>query len=316
MSRRTLLLGAWVCLVFLGFLSPTYAETVVNPNEGTIGTTITISGADFGTKKGTVLIGSKPCRVLAWSDTSIEALVRTPMPPGTYDLVLKPKGEAAVVLSGAFTIMEPTLEQPGLRPQFLSAGEVVTWGGAFLGGGNGLKKVEVEDLNGKTRPCRLLEATMDSITFKLPSGIPGEVNLRYTNGVGTAVCPFWGTFAKAPENLPTLMQSYSGAQARDSAAAVSYRNKLWVFYPRPDDDSNRIAYRTWDGSAWTPGVYVVANDQEQKSQTQITPVKSKMFFTFSIRPQWLSRLRHLQSICDGPNQTMAGILFYSWRQIE
>lgn len=123
MSKRALLVGTSVCFLFLTFLSAAYADTpVVTPAEGTIGTTFTITGSDFGTKRGRVFVGSKPCRVIEWSDTSIEALIRAPMEPGAYDLVLKPKGGAAVVLPGAFTIMEPTLSTARAPTAFCDCG--------------------------------------------------------------------------------------------------------------------------------------------------------------------------------------------------
>ena len=95
MSRKVLLVITKICFLFLLVLPAAYAEEpVVSPTEGTIGTTFTITGSDLGAKEGLVLVGSVPCDVLAWSDTSIVAFIRTPMRPGTYDLVLKTRGGA------------------------------------------------------------------------------------------------------------------------------------------------------------------------------------------------------------------------------
>ena len=132
MIKRALFVGMWVCLVLLSFVSAVHAVTPsVTPNDGTIGTTLTISGEGFGVKRGTVFIGSKPCQVLAWGDTVIECLINVPMTPGAYDVRLDPHGNLPrVILPKAFTIMAPELDTPTYRPHFVSPGDVVTISGA------------------------------------------------------------------------------------------------------------------------------------------------------------------------------------------
>ena len=84
MSKRALCIGMRVCFVLLSFVSVVHAVTpsIITPNEGTIGTTFTISGEQFGAKRGTVFIGSKPCQVLEWGDTAIKCLINGSMQPG------------------------------------------------------------------------------------------------------------------------------------------------------------------------------------------------------------------------------------------
>lgn len=256
-------------LTLLG-ASGAWAATVV-PNEGTIGTTFTISGSNFGAKRGTVFIGSIPAQVLAWSDTEIDCLIRVPMSPGDYDLVLNPQGKGARMILPTFAIRPPSIT-PGIRPNFVSPGQEITIEGAFFGSG-GLHKVEIESLQGKKRPCHIVDWSMDSITFELPDGIPGIFNIEVTNGVGTDIEPWWGTFATRPEGPPTMPGGYiyEGGKSYDNATAVVYQNKLWFFWP--DNDKN-IRYRIWDGATWSSTTYYLkdTNGSLHQSVAQVNPV--------------------------------------------
>ena len=47
----------------------------VSPNEGTVGTAVTLSGSGFGAKAGQVQLGDELCKVVTWSDTRIVCTV-------------------------------------------------------------------------------------------------------------------------------------------------------------------------------------------------------------------------------------------------
>ena len=68
------------------------AIPMVSPEEGTVGTVFTITGAAFGAKTGKVYIGSQSCKVLKWNDSSIDCKIKKVLPPGEYDLLIRPKG--------------------------------------------------------------------------------------------------------------------------------------------------------------------------------------------------------------------------------
>ena len=286
MSKRALFVGMWVCLVLLSFVSAVHAVTPsVTPNEGTIGTTFTISGEHFGAKRGTVFIGSKPCQVLEWGDTAIKCLINEPMKSGTYDVRLDLQGRLPrVILPKAFAIRAPELDHPTHRPHFVSPGDVVTLSGAFLGDGRGQHQVEIANLRGDKKLCRILTWAMNSITFELPRGIPGIFHIRVTNAMGSETQPWWGTFAKPPTNPPNLLGSYEGMTTHDNASAVVYNGIMWVFYPEVNDDSNKIAYRRWDGITWTSGIYLKTAspyDVIQRSKAQINPlVADEILYVF------------------------------------
>jgi hypothetical protein len=276
LKLRFVLLSASLCFACLMMQSAAYAITPVidelNPAEGTIGTTFTITGTDFGTKKGTVFIGSKPSKVLEWSDTKIQCLINVPVPPGEYDVTLNFHGKLPkVILELAFAIMPPMLNMPSHRPQFVNAGDVITVEGAFLGGQKGLKKVEIESLDGKRLPCHLLDGGMDYIMFELPDGIPGRFHLIYTNAVGTSAQSFWGTFAEPPKFFSPVVGDTWHHNSNDNAAAVSYNNKLWIFWPEPDSDGNKINYVRFDGSNFS-SVHTLAVGGSEETYAQLTPI--------------------------------------------
>ena len=124
-------LSILVCLILTGVSTVRAAVTEISPSEGTKGTAVTISGSDFGENAGRVLIGSERCRVLQWSDTLIECRIEKAMPPGKYDLVIKPNGgKDLLTIQDTFDIRGPELDMPAARPHFVSPGNVSakTWG--------------------------------------------------------------------------------------------------------------------------------------------------------------------------------------------
>lgn len=293
-------LGLACCLLLPRLLA---ATPVVSPNEGTIGTVFTISGYNFGTKKGSVYIAQNPCKVISWARDSIQCQIKIGMDEGSYDLTVKvhpqqregsmgrisrdrtPATPERIKLQKAFTIKAPTLDLPEYRPHFLTAGESATVKGAYFGDGDNLLKVELEDLQGVAKRCKILRSSMSSITFELPAGIPGMCHLRISNSVGSAMLSTWGTFAASPENPPhQLGESWGGSETKDNAAAVVFRNKLWIFFPEDDGEDNEIQYKTWDGEDFA-GDYNIktATGSIQKSYAQPTPVVVKdtlyLFYT-------------------------------------
>ena len=268
-----ILLG--ICFCLWAVSSAARAGTTITPNLGTVGTEFTIAGSQFGPKQGTVFIGGMPCQVLAWSDTTIECLIKIPMEPGEYDVVLNPQGKPSrMTLPNAFAIMPPKLAFPERRPYFVSPGDKVTVHGAFFGDGAGSERVTIEDFQGEKKSCPIVGWEMDSITFILPSGIQGLFHLRISNAVGTDIQPGWGTFAPPPYNPPNLLGSeHGGPETRNTAAAVKFRDKLWFFWSDKDNDGNHVQYQTWDGaSSWSGETDVAVNGAVQKSKGVVTPV--------------------------------------------
>jgi hypothetical protein len=279
-NRKTIsiFLSTFICLIWLTAVPVARAATpVVSPAEGTKGTAFTISGSDFGEKAGRVFIGFGQCTVLRWSDTLIQCRIGKSMPAGEYDLVIRPKRRKdAVILPDAFEIRAPKLDLPMARPHFVSPGDTMTVTGDFFGEGISHRKVKIRDNEGDIQKCRILDWTMNEITFRLPDTkkISGRFSLIIKNRMGTDVQHVWGTFADAPQNPPNLVGStHSGTETADIASAVYFQNKYWVFWPDKDNSGNHLKYQIWDGgSNWSGANSIVINDQIIKSKTVACPI--------------------------------------------
>lgn len=168
--------------------------TEVNPTEGTIGTDLTITGSDFGTKKGKVLVGRTPLVVLEWADGSIRGHLTKALTPGTYNVTIQPvepKG-AAPISAGSFMVKAPEIDL--VDPNHGSTGGQISIHGRFFGTKKG--KVALGYVS-KGRPakksCKVLSWTMNPMTnegkieFVIPKGLlPGNYDLIIANGMNSA----------------------------------------------------------------------------------------------------------------------------------
>jgi len=82
------------------------------PNDGTIGTQVTLSGTGFGEKKGKVLIGGVATKIVkdGWKPDSIACTVTKAPSIGTHNVIIKPYKADDIILSNAFTMKHPVIE--------------------------------------------------------------------------------------------------------------------------------------------------------------------------------------------------------------
>ena len=165
-----------------------YESFPVNPSEGTIGTEIIIRGSGYGSKKGKVLVGTAPLKILEWTDTQIRGLLSNPLPPDTYDVTIRPPKASAIVLADSFAVSAPAINN--VDPTSGAFGKSIAISGYFFG----TKKGKVT-LGGKN--CKVTSWTMggpygfSSITFIVPKGLTsGTKELKVTNGVGSDTVNF------------------------------------------------------------------------------------------------------------------------------
>ena len=160
----------------------------VYPKEGTVGTKIMISGSGYGKKKGKVLIGGVPLKVLKWKDYLIRGVLLKVLLPDSYDVTIQPKEADPVVIEKSFGVKAPEIDT--VDPATGSAGDKITIRGLFFGTREG--KVT---LGGKKR--RVLTWTMDpktgasKVRVVVPKGLsPGIHELTITNEVGSSTTNF------------------------------------------------------------------------------------------------------------------------------
>ena len=162
---------------------------------GTTGTRFTVTGSGLGIKKPLVYIeylkrsGAVKkvyARVEAWSDTSITCLWTKPVPPGTYNIWVKPHIKGAVPsVVDTISIMNPAIDTITLDNP--ANGNKITLNGQYFT--NRKPTVYLKDLVSlrKSKRCRVVNSTMDPVT--------GESSLKF-------IVPKWGS-----DNYAIVLQS-------------------------------------------------------------------------------------------------------------
>jgi hypothetical protein len=104
-----------------------------SPNEGTVGTQITIRGTGLGTKKGKVLIGGVATKIAkdGWKPDSITCTVTKVPSVGTHNVTIKPYKADEIVLSDAFNVKPPEIHSLDFYEGF--AGTPITITGNYFG---------------------------------------------------------------------------------------------------------------------------------------------------------------------------------------
>jgi hypothetical protein len=164
---------------------------MVNPEEGTIGTQITIGGSGFGGKKGKVLFGLAKPKVVTWAGGSINLLLSKALPTAPYDVVVQPKepkGAAWTTEPGGFTVKGPEIGE--VKPPSGTPLTQITITGGFFGTKKGKVYLERE---GVAKGCKVVTWTMGEIKFLVPKNYPpGACTLKVTNKVGSGTAAFTG----------------------------------------------------------------------------------------------------------------------------
>jgi hypothetical protein len=163
---------------------------LLNDNGGTIGTVLTITGSNFGTKKGKVLIGKLATKIAkdGWKPDSITCTVTKVPPVGTHEVTVKLYKAADIPIYDAFTVKPPEIN---FLDAYIGTGGItpITITGKFFSTKKG--KVYFEDIStGKKKNCKVTLWGMDSITFIVPktskSFPPGAYPLKVDNKIGIA----------------------------------------------------------------------------------------------------------------------------------
>jgi len=170
-------------------LSGRGVRLMVNPEEGTIGTSLTIGGSGFGAKKGKIWIGGVSLKVQNWGSEAIEGTLTKTLSPSPYDVVVvpkEPKDAPSITEPGGFTVRAPEIQT--VNPTSGKPLDEITILGNFFSTKKG--KVYLEK-DGETKSCKVTEWKMTKVKFLVAKGLaPGVHTLRVTNKVGSGI----GTF--------------------------------------------------------------------------------------------------------------------------
>jgi hypothetical protein len=154
--------------------------------EGTVGTQITIPSSAFRTKKGKVLIGDAATKIVTWDDSSITCEIKKPLPPGPYNIVVKPtepRGTPPITYPGAFTMMAP--EITSIDPSTGAKGTVIEISGNFISNKKG--KVYLGEKKCKVKSWTMTPTTGASTIVCVVSNkmVPGHYDIMVTSKVGS-----------------------------------------------------------------------------------------------------------------------------------
>jgi hypothetical protein len=218
-------------------------------NEGTTGTEITITGADFGTKKGKVLLGPDGKTKLkiakdGWRDDRIVGTVsKVPLPAGLYPapfevkIQTKHKPPQSFIATDTFTVTNPVIDTVPLSGDI---GDEIEITGRFFGAKRG--KVYLEYLDGgvtKKKNCKVTSwsmtpATGDStVRFIVPT-LPTDVYPLYVSnkkvGTSQARIDFGVGVAPSDRNLKENIAPIDGREVLTRLAGIpvsswNYKNQ-------------------------------------------------------------------------------------------
>jgi len=152
---------------------------------------LTITGSDFGEKKGKVLIGGYPTKIgkNGWTDTAITCTVNKPLPEGPHIVEIRPLRKEVIILSDPFIMKNPEItDDPPSSSGF--TGEEITLNGNFFGPKKGKVYFEYEQAGTiKNKSCKVKEWSMNKIVFVVPKTtrqFPADTYLlKVSNKVGS-----------------------------------------------------------------------------------------------------------------------------------
>jgi RHS repeat-associated protein len=157
--------------------------TGVSPILGPVGTSVTITGSDFGTTQGTSTVtfnGVSATTVSSWSNTQIVAQVPSTTPPGPGPVVVTVGSNASPSIV-SFTTIKPTINS--LSPPASQPLSFVTLNGSGFGVSEGTSQVY---LNGAAVGANSWSDA--SLTFQVPSNATsGNVTVTVDGVTSNAV---------------------------------------------------------------------------------------------------------------------------------
>jgi hypothetical protein len=161
---------------------------LVNGIKGTKGTEVIIDGAGFGSKKGTLLVGTAPAQIVAWFDSMIIFKMTGVLSPGEYPIYVTPKGAKSPTTYGRPFIVRPAAEQ-FVWPNAAAPGHQVVLAGKYFGSKKG--KVSI---GAKACPVTYWYMAPESgksiAAFTVPKGLaPGSYNVTLTIGGESTTLP-------------------------------------------------------------------------------------------------------------------------------
>ena len=249
----------------------------VSPQEGTVGTEVTLAGSGFGEKSGQVQLGENLCRVTSWSDTRIVCTVSKPQLAGLYTVTVIPPGDRKSPEPMTFSPF--TMQAPQIAPGELARdGDTVTITGAFFGDTRGRVLIAYRDNGVVVDKAKVVDWSMDAIRIQLPDGLTGQFIVKVQNAVGKDYALF--DLGDGPPTLVSMVwpSGYGKIESLDNARGIYYNGKLYVWSLYYTSDSwqqmihpkyiDRIWVRTFQNGQLSGGTQL----WEGASHAEVAPI--------------------------------------------
>jgi endoglucanase len=184
----------------------------VSPTSGAVGTSVTISGSNFGNTQGgsTLRFGSTNASVSAWSATSITAVVPNVM-AGAQSVTVVVNGVSSNASTFTVVTQQQTPAISALNPTSGAVGSSVTVSGSNFGASQGTSTVRFGTAN-----ASISSWSATQIVAMVPNIAPGATNVSVTvNGVVSNAPAYTVTTVTQPDfsiaRAPTSLTVNRGA---------------------------------------------------------------------------------------------------------
>lgn len=189
----------------------------LTPSSGSPGTSVTISGTNFGTTQGTVNIGSSQATVTSWAATAIIATVSSDLGIGPTNVVVHANNLDST--PATFTV---TPSAPSLSPNSGPANTLVTISGTNFGTKQGT--VKFGSTTGQVESW-----TKTQITVRVPNIPAGQTNIVVSvNGADSSPATFNVTIPPAigsltpPSGPPDTSVTISGTNFGSTPGTIKF----------------------------------------------------------------------------------------------
>ena len=161
----------------------------LSPDRGVEGTPVTITGTNFGAKKGKVYFGTKKAKITAWSPggDSITVVPPKKLPYGTYDVSVVATDKSISGNTKPYQVMRAVVT--GATAATGAPGAAVTLAGEYLGPKPKVQFVYVYNGAIKKKSAKVTGFAVDdelncSVSFTVPQLGPGTYGVIVANSQG------------------------------------------------------------------------------------------------------------------------------------
>lgn len=231
----------------------------MSPTQGPAGTTVELSGSDFGNGQDpfSVTFGSVPVAANRKNNTSATFVVPSNASPGVYDVVVTASGPSTAMQFTVGAVAPPpsSVTLTSVTPSTSAAGSTVTLTGTGFGNGSkaffGTEQADVLSVTGSTQMTVTAPAGTGTVPVSVSTGstTSNPQPFTYTAVVLTSLTPSSGIAGDAVDLSGSGFTAASTVGFGTVTAIVSSRTSttLRVTVPSPATGAGPVQVRVTDG---------------------------------------------------------------------